>query len=193
MKNPARKSISDRFLAIDSQINDLGALEFFSNRHKRLREWHVLGAMQRLLKGRSQDFPDFAEENLRPDFITYRSDGTPWHPVEITEVLRPGDRRHDRYRQANKGGPRVSFLPPALKRPWDGLQNQISKKAKAGYDRETCLLVYLQIWLFDLPHWSEPVHAQLLTRHEGDPFRDIDKFSRVFVLSSGMHAMVELT
>lgn len=193
MNNLLRKSIATQFQAIDLQKDKVGGLTFFSNRHKRSREWHVLGSMQRLLKTRSNDFPEFAEESLNPDFMTYKSDGSRWHPVEITEILRPDYRRHEHYQKTRDNGPIVFYLPPPLKRPWEELQKQISKKALIEYDRATCLLIYLSLWLFDFPTWSKPVHEQLLDQHKKEPFRDIDRFARVFVLTSGMDTLVELT
>jgi hypothetical protein len=193
MSNLLRKSIATEFHAIDLQKDNIGGLAFFSNRYKRSREWHVLGSMQRLLKTRSNDIPEFAEESVSPDFMTYRSDGSRWHPVEITEVLRPEYRRHEYYQKTRDNGPTISFLPPPLERPWEELQKRISNKAHVEYDRPTCLLIYLSLWLFDFPTWSKPVQDQLVDQHKKEPFRDVDRFARVLVLTSGMDTLVELT
>jgi hypothetical protein len=187
-----RVSISSKFDLIETARANVDATEFFSNSYKRSREWHILGAMQRLLKTNSDDIPEFAEERLRPDFMTFRHDGSPWLPVEITEALRPHDRRHKRYKQTKSTGQKLRWLPPPQEKPWETLQEQISKKARMGYSPDTCLIVYFGLWLFDFPTWSEPVHQLLSAQHKSMPFRDINSFSRVFVLTSGMDAMVEL-
>lgn len=185
-------SIASQFTRVQALKETIDPVEFFSNSHKRDREWDVLGATHRILSASPYGFPDFAEERLRPDFMTFLSDGSRSMPVEITEALRPNERRHQKYMQGAASGSRFRALPPPLEDPWAALQNAIMKKASAGYSSDTALIVYFGLWLFDLKEWSIPMAAQVARRHQEQPFQGVDVFSHVFVLTSGMDSAVTL-
>ncbi len=188
-----RTSISSELSRVQELKAQIEPDRFFSNAHKRDREWNVLGATKDVLHSRSREFAFYAEEQERPDFATFLSNGAPWFPIEITEAFRPHERRHKKYRDIKVSGPLHRYLPPPLKDPWAPLQTAIQKKATAGYSPETALIVYYGLWLFDFQDWNLPVEQQIVKRHREEPFQYVEAFSRVFVLTSGMDAVVEFT
>ena len=187
-----KKNISGQYEISRALSQSLDGAEFFSNRHKRDREWIVLGAAQKALCELNVDFPYYAEESERPDFLTYKSDGTSWSPVEIAEAMRAGKKRHERHLNAKFADPKLYLLPDPMEDPYKPLQDIISKKAQKGYPNNTSLIVYFDIWIFDFPDWSNPVTNNILLRHHQSPFQDINFFKHVFVLSSDLKTLIEL-
>jgi len=181
-----RWNIGSEFETIEGSRLEIGRLAFMSREHKKTREWYVLGAVQKLLAASGLDHPVFAQEKEPPDFLTFRDDHTVWSPVEVTEVLPPGYRRHDYYRgRATKAFDR-------LKEPFQPLRAGIRKKARKRDDSTTTLLAYFNIGRLRFDDWLTPFHTQLLTEHERNRFEGSDVFERVLVISSDFESLVEL-
>lgn len=183
-------AISDEFGRIDTLWQSIDEpTVFFSNSYKKIREWYVLGAVQKYLKQSSSDFPESAEESESPDFITYCRDGSLWHPVEVVEVLHPEYRRNDFLKGFEHS--LIQDLPPPLKEPWQPLREQINRKAQKGYPPDTCLFVYYEISRLLLPP-GKPICQQLLDEHAHQPFQNLTAFLMVIILDSSMEPLVRL-
>lgn len=185
--------IEVEFNRVASSIRQIGGVAFFSSTHKKSREWHVLGAVRKLLLQADLDAPSFADEGEAPDFHTFVANGRVWAPIEIVEVLRPDYKRHASYKAAAKpDAPPFYVLPPPLEAPWEPMRKQIGDKARKGYSAETCLVVYHNIGRMSFPDLDRPFHEQLLAEHASTPFAGVRSFSRVLVLTSDMKCLVQL-
>ncbi len=188
-----QEDIEFRYALAKYRRDQVGSEAFFSNRHKKDREWHVLGAVRRLFDQHGLVFPTRAIEQESPDFLTYLSDGTPWHPIEIAEALREGEKRHEKYRDRNPPRlRRIHCASPNAPVPVGPIQKLISKKARKGYPENTCLIIYFDIWLYDFPDWSTRPEEQLRQAYLQAPFPDADAFARIIILTSGMDALLDI-
>ncbi len=171
----------------------VGGVAFFSSAHKDDREWQVLGATCKLMTRTSGISPAFAMKSEAPDFMIYSSEKTRLGGVEIVEVLRPGYRRHDFYKERALPDAPEFFEPDGpLDDPWSPLRTQIGKKVEKCYPEKVTLLVYYDIGRLSLSDWGTPFHDQLLREHERTPFAGIDAFKEVLVLFSDMECLVQL-
>jgi hypothetical protein len=187
------QDIETEYNRVRQTNRQIGGVAFFSSVHKKSREWHVLGAVQQLLLRVGLDAPTSATESEAPDFHTYCADGRAWAPIEIVEVLRPDYKRHSSYKDAARpDAPPFYELPPPLEIPWEPLRNQIRDKARKGYPKGTCLVVYHDIGRMSFPDWNTPFHEQLLAEHAASPFVGVHSFTRVLVLTSDMDCLVQL-
>lgn len=187
------RKIRDEFTRIESSKGDLGGSSFFSRAHKKFREWHVLGAVQRILAGQNFDHPVYATEEEEPDFLTFRADHSVWSPVEIVEVLRPDYRRQDFHKKlADRKAPNSLRPLVRLKEPFAPLRTQLAKKAGKKYATQSTLFVYFDIGRLSFDDWTTPFHTQLVREHLRQPFDGADSFKRVLVTSSDFESLVEL-
>lgn len=188
------REIKAEFERIQSDKYSVGWREFFSRKHKRSREWDVLGALQKLLRAARHDAPEFALESETADFYTFHSDGSPSALVEIVEILPPGYKRQDRYKRGSEE-PLFWVIrghPDRIKQPWLGLRRQILSKAKKPYPSGTCLVAYFDIGRMSFDDWTTPFHEQLFVGHTSHNFEGVEAFSRVLVISSDMKCLVQL-
>jgi hypothetical protein len=168
-------------------------VSFFSDEHKKTREWHVLGTVRELLLKGGLEAPVYADAQEAPDFLAFTEAGLPWAGIEIVEVLRPGYRRHESYKTAQlPGAAEYQAVQPPLAAPWEPLRDALRKKAGICYGTETCLVVYFDIGRFSFADWHTPFHRQLCDEHHIKPFEGLNAFTRVFVLSSDMACLVQL-
>src|SRR3954452_20621338 len=92
------RAIRDRFRQIERVKLRLGWDRFFSRAQQKTRDWHVLGAVQRLLLSAGLDAPEFATAGEGPDFQTHYRGGRVGGLVEVLEVLPPGHKRQESHR-----------------------------------------------------------------------------------------------
>ncbi len=185
------KSAYWRMKSIRSQIT---SVSFFSDKHKKTREWLVLGAVQELLLKGGADAPVLAQEHEAPDFRTFNDDGSPWADIEIVEVLRPGYRRHKFYKTTGSlGAVPYEKTQPLLPDPWKPMREVLRRKVTKNYGSEVCLVVYFDIGRMSFEDLDTPFDKQLVREHAQEPFRDLDAFKRVLILSSDLASLVELS
>lgn len=188
------QSISEEFLRIESTKYDLGGAAFFSDAHKKTREWQVLGAVQKLLRAANMQAPVYAEEQEAPDFRAYTENRNLWAPIEIVEILPPDYQRHAFHkRDASSDTPRIYDVPPALKDPWEPLRQQLRKKSAMGYAGSAALIIYYDIGKFAFEDWDTSFPQQLLAEHSRQPFFGLSSFARVLVLGADMETLVQLS
>ena len=187
------RNIETEYKRISQATDQVTSVSFFSNEHKKTREWHILGAVRQLLLTAGLDAPTTAVDGEAPDFHTYCVDGRVWAPIEIVEVLMPGRKRHAFFKQAAlPDAPMFHDMPTPLKLPWEPLRNQIKSKARKNYPAGTCLVVYHNIGRMSFPVWSTPFHELLLAEQAKLPFDGLDSFGRVLILNSDMRCLVQL-
>jgi len=181
------------------ECSGIHAVDFFSNEHKKDREWQVLGAVRRLLVagGRGQDAPVFAEANEPPDFVAYISNAANEEKrrvyVEVVDVLKPGYKRDEFHKDdAKPNAPERYEVDPPLANPWEPLRQEIKKKALKHYERPILLIVYhtLPRCCFKARHG--PFHSQILDEHRREPFVGVEAFDRALILNCDMQSLVEL-
>ena len=187
------RAIHHRYRRIERAKTRVGSDKFISRAHKKTRDWHVLGAVQKLLRTAGLEAPEFAAEREGPDFQTYRPDGMADGLVEVVEVLVPGYKR-----QAIGRGvwqPVVSHfngMPEPLLEPWWPLREQISRAATQTWPAGTSLVIYYDIGTMSFDDWTIPFHQQLLAEHARTPFAGLENFARVLVMSSDARSLVQL-
>lgn len=189
------REIKAEYDRIEQAKSQIGGLALRSRKHKKTREWHVLGAVRQLLVRASSDAPTFAQEDEHPDFHTYLPDGRPWAPIEVVEVLRSDYKLQAfcrRRRDELAGAPKFYDVPPSLERPWQPLREQIHRKAIKNYSNDTCLVTYYDIGRMSFDDWYTPFQEQLLTEHAKKPFTGLNAFGQVLVLSWDMQCLVQL-
>jgi hypothetical protein len=187
------KSIASEYERAEAVQKQMPLSRFWTNAAKRHREWHILGAVQKLLIAAGRHVPSFADDQESPDFITYAADQSLWAPVEIVEIVRPGQKRHAAYRERELRGTRCWPLHhDPLDHPWEPLRAEILKKSRKHYGLSVCLMAYFDIGRFSFADMNNPFDEQLLAEHTHSPFLGIECFSRILVMSSDMGALVQL-
>lgn len=187
------KIISDEFATVTALDSQTDGPEFFSNKFKAVREWRILGAACDLkLKGGVTP-PYFAEKTECPDFKLYSRECMEMGGVEVVEAMKPGYRRHKRYKDELKNGNHkpVPNGPP-LADPWQTLREVILKKGNKNYPPETILLIYFNIGIFSFENRRPSTLCQLIDEHTRSPFGGVGQFREVLVLDSGMKNLVQL-
>lgn len=193
LSQASTRDIKAEYNKICCAMEQVEGLAFFSRDYKKIREWHVLGAVQNLLLRAGLDAPAFAEASETPDFDTYLPDGSRWGPLEVVEILRPDYKRQDFYTlDASPDAPKFHWAPPPLSQPWQPLREQIQRKANKNYPEDTGLIAYYDIGRFSFDDRHTPFDQQLLAENSKSPFVGADAFSRVFILSSDMGCLVQL-
>ena len=167
--------------------------QFFSNPGKGAREWDILGAVCELMQKASIQPPVYAKKSEAPDFYLFNGAGKNIGRVEIVEVLRPGERRHQKFKEVElAASPKPYFLSPAMNDPLLPLREQILKKAQKKYAHGTKLIVYFNILHSSFPNMDRSVLEQVLEQHAHTPFQGCDQFEEVLVLNSSMNALAML-
>jgi hypothetical protein len=181
-------NIQEKSSQVEALRSEIGAVKFFSNKFKKLREWQVLCATESLLRQAGEYAPRFAAESESPDFILY-GHGSELSYAEVVEAIRPDYLRNKFHKEdAQLETPRFYDVDPPLTDPWSTLRCEISKKAPAA----TTLIAY-----YDLPRstfraWDVPFNELLLGEHATRPFQGVGSFERVLVLNCDMKSLIEL-
>jgi hypothetical protein len=185
--------IEEKYAEIESTKFEMGALAFFSNSHKKTREWQALGSVQRLLRLGGENSPMYAVEKEPPDFAVYDASNHLWSFVELVEVTMPGERRHDFFRRdAMSDAPSHYPVPPPMSDPWKPLRDELDKKANKKYPTPITLIVLYGIGRFAFQNWTTPFNEQLLAENSIRPFSKVTAFDRVLVLNCDHNSLTEL-
>lgn len=181
-----------KFKEVQARKATIEGPEYYQRRELKFREWDILTRVCFLLNRAGLAHPKYAAEHERPDFETFEDGGTPSWPVEITEVLRPDDRRGEFWKSDPfRNGP-IYFAPEPLNDIWMPLRVAITSKSTREYPKGTSLFVYFDISLSSFSNWETPFEEQLLHEHTIKPFNDITAFGSVYVLSSDMNKLIQL-
>jgi len=171
---------------------------------KKNMEWLVLGAAQVCLRKAGLSYPKFAAAGEivgpeSPDFFTYSDiDGAGEQKVEITQVLKPGYKQKMEHKASairNRYPVKPVFfeLDRPLLRPFEGVRESISKKARKQYASSSTLIIYYNVANSDRtydPNLSFSDH--MLSEHSTSVFEETDKFKRLMVLSADFQQLIEL-
>ena len=99
-----------------------------------------------------------------PDFQTYLHPTSGYWLIEVTEVLRPGYRRGQFHRDAERSGKRIHDIPAPHPKPWSTFRDVLRKKLSKSYSVGTSLLIYDDMTASDFPNylpWQERVLQEL--------------------------------
>jgi hypothetical protein len=185
--------ISTEFTEIQNRKKEMSPLCYFSRASLKLREWDVLSSACHLLEQSGEVSPVYASEQESPDFEIYGADELPSGYVEITEALRPDYRRGIFWPDdAKPDAPKYYDVEPPLDEPWKPLRKCICAKAKKDYPKGTWLIVYFDISSTSFRESCIPFGDRLLPEHIRKPFKRLQKFERVLILSCDMSCLVEL-
>jgi hypothetical protein len=161
---------------------------FWSNAHKRTREWLVLGASALAKKRQGIDCPTSAMEldPPNPDFQTYTEAGEKWGMLEVTECVPEGWKRTSHYKKVQLGihytnTDACSVTPEQVV---EVISARISAKSQMAYAGDSFLIIYFNIGILRKigPEYG-PLCDILSAEHQKiskGPFR------RVYILDSEM-------
>ena len=196
----ASQGISAERERIDQLRQSVGFSFLVDRRYREDLEWLTLSCLVDILKRSGRAFPRYAAKMppSEPDFSTFLNPTTPFRPVEITEVLRPGYRRDDEYKKVMAGGDPLRVLEPHPA-PWSSFKRVLSNKFTKSFPSNTWLLIYHNMWLFDFQPddclWHERVLGQLRAwTFDSHETCDITKsrYEQIYVLDSGCTGAIRL-
>jgi len=187
------RDIASEFDTIEKTKYQIGGPTFFSRSHKKTREWQVLGVTQNILREQGFDYPVYAKEQEKPDFIAYRDDGSIWSRIEIVEILVPGYKRQDYHKKlAQRKHPHFFGRIKPLTEPFAPLREQIAKKSLKPYARDSTLIVYYDIGRLHIEDAHLPFEKLISDEHNRQPLDHINTFRRVLVLNASLDALLEI-
>jgi len=190
--------ISDKKSFVSSMKFTWGAVAYFSHEHEDEREWDILGSAAALLEhGNTTRLPTFALKQESPDFMLYDSSRLLIAGCEVTEVLRPGYRRHSFHKDAVFKPPGFQHgIPESIDNQWEPLTKLLRKKALRPYISDSWLLVYYDIGMLETDDWDTPFHERLLAELELNQLQmaeeEYERFHRILILSPNMKSLTEI-
>lgn len=193
------REIRTELRRIEREFPAPGATHFLTERSHRVdREWWVLGKAVSILEIVGEVYPTHAvpTDPPNPDFMTFQAAGAPFHPIEITEVLRPGRKRTQEYRDPYHGYG-MSIVEPHPT-PWISFQRKLREKYLKQYGRDCWLIVYHNMGYSDISHVGE-WHRTLVyeaNKWASDPAvpwnPSRSPYGRILIMDAKASAMVEL-
>ena len=200
------KRIDDELCRVKELNNQVGHDFLVSNKFKDYREWWILCHMALHLEKQGLQSPVFAEKTNppEPDFITYSNETQRFKPVKVTEVLTPGRKRGDEYRNNEQKPYSLEFIKQS-KEPWSSFIDILKKKSLKRYDNITdCwLLIYHNMRFCEITNagfWHSVILSVAKKWYEVNnqySFNIMNSFmnspyEKILVLNSDACAMVEI-
>lgn len=200
------EKITEKLNVVLSLNKKVGHDFVVSGNYKTEREWLVLGHMALHLEKHTFNYPVFADKTdpPKPDFMTYDKSKKRFKPVEICEVLTPGRKRGDEYRDNKKKPYNLVFVEP-VNQPWSSFISVLNKKFKKRYEENDCTLKdcwlvvyhdmnYCEITNFGCWHDLILANAELWNGKDNQCSLNLNNspFEKIFVLNSSFKAMVEI-
>jgi hypothetical protein len=195
------KRIADERARIDAYKRSVRTCTFFNDRkYREDLEWLILSYLVTILSATKRPAPEFAEKLLppSPDFQTYSAQRECFRQIEITEVLRPGYRRGQFYRELAKTDKRYYQIRDPHPQPWTSFRHVLQSKLTKPYPHNSWLLIYHDMSASefkDFTPWHERVLGELRSwTQDSDHMCDItaSRFESIYVVDASGEGALRL-